>query len=81
MIGLACLAFATAWVAWWPADPSGRAAAWLTGPATSKRRVVSAGSLLPLLVAAGVIVATAVVTPQAVVWLVPALVCFCTVGW
>ena len=81
MIGLACASFATACVLWWPADPSGRAAAWLTGPATSKRRVVSAGSLLPLLVAAGVIVATAVVTPQALVWLVPALVCVCTVGW
>ncbi|MGL5248925.1 MAG: type II secretion system F family protein, partial [Brooklawnia sp.] len=81
MIGLACASFATACVLWWPADPSGRAAAWLTGAATGKRRVVSAGSLLPLLVAVGVIVATAVFIPQALVWLVPALVCVCTVGW
>ncbi|MDI9628342.1 MAG: pilus assembly protein TadB [Acidobacteriota bacterium] len=80
MIALACLAFAATCVLWWPADPSVRAAAWLTGEAMTKRRVVPAG-LLPSLMGAGVIAATTLVAARALVWVVPVLVAAGTLGW
>ncbi len=80
MIVLACLALAATCLLWWPPHPSSRTAGWLRGTEPVRRRGPRTDHLPPLL-AAGAAGAVAVVSPHALVWLVPGLAATGTVGW
>lgn len=79
MIALACGALGVACWAFWPANPSARAVAWLAGSTAQPRR--GRARLLRVLGLLGLLGSVALVAPRALTWVVPGLTAALTLGW